>query len=399
MKVLHRASFVVPVASPLLEVGAVLTENGRILEVGLYKNLRGKGKLVDHGRSILTPALINCHAHLELSHLAELGKRKHQGEMPDWIASLLAMREANANDEQLHTLARDALHVLEKSGVALVADIGNSIESRNYGENAEVEVLFFLELLGLSSSSVPKNIERLAELDVPCTAHALYSTAGSLVKKIKHKARERNTLFPIHVAESRAELQFLADATGPFRSFIEERAGWDSSFQPPGCGAVEYLDRLGVLDEKTLCVHCVHVSDEEIELIGRRKAHICLCPGSNRLLGVGRAPVAKMVSAGIIPCLGTDSLASNPVLNLWQEMKILREENPLLDPFLVFAMATSAGASALHAGHLGELAPGKSASFLRVTAGDNMTAETVYDFLTDSGAGLSVNWVEERGKA
>lgn len=391
MKELHRAPLVVPVATPVLENGAVLTENGRIVVVGAYADLRGEGVLVDHEGAVLTPPLINGHVHLELSHLAGLGKSgSWQGDITSWIRKLLAARE-NAQDDLFK--ARQVLDEFYNEGVALVADTGNLTQSREIGRDAQTEVIFFLEMLGLSRSSAQNSRERLTELDdFICTGHAPYSTGADLLSALHDRAKKRNEIFSIHVAESEAETQFLRDASGPFRDFVEERGVWDDSFEPPGCGSVTYLDRLALLDEQTFCVHCVHVSDDEIRLLAQRRAKVCLCPASNRFIGVGKAPVEKMVEAGLLPALGTDSLASNSKLSMWNEIKVLRQDHPSLDPALVFAMATLGGAQALGSGDFGQLVPGSSAQFLAVTT-ENVDSKNVYDFLTTGCEAKSVSWV------
>ena len=121
------------------------------------------------------------------------------------------------------------------------------------------------------------------------------------------------------------------------------------------------------MDERTLCIHAVHVSEEEIDLLAAACAKVCLCPTSNRFLRVGRAPVRGYLERGILPALGTDSRASNPELSLWREMRVLAEENPELDPARIFAMATLGGAQALGLeADYGALAPGRKADILVV---------------------------------
>ncbi|MCK9296203.1 MAG: amidohydrolase family protein [Desulfobulbaceae bacterium] len=393
MLLVHRAPVVLPISAPPISDGAILTDAGFIVEVGSYAQLRGRGQVRDHEGAILLPALINCHAHLELSHLAVLGQRQPlQGDMTGWIGELLAARQHSADDgSSAGRLALDALH---EQGVALVADIGNLPGSAKIGEGHPVAVHFFLEMLGFSQHSAANALARMQESQGDCTSHAPYSNHARLLVAAKQRANSRNRIFPIHVAESRAEIDLLLDGSGPLRSFIEERGFWDGSFVPPGCGAVTYLDRLGIIDDKTLCVHCVHVTDEEIALLAARQARVCLCPGSNRQLGVGRAPVEKMVRSGLVLGLGTDSLASNPQLSIWEEMRLLREDHPQLAPATVLAMATRGGAQCLAAGDSGELAPGRRADIIAAHA-QGITAGKADDFLTNAGKNLRVRWVEE----
>ncbi|MBU0965234.1 MAG: amidohydrolase family protein [Proteobacteria bacterium] len=393
MLLVHRAPVVLPISAPPISDGAVVTEGGAIVEVGSYAQLRGRGLVKDHEGAILLPALINCHAHLELSHLAVLGQRQpREGGMTGWIGELLAARQNSADD--VATAARIALDVLHEQGVARVADIGNLPESAKIGEGHPVQVHFYLEMLGFAQQSAANALARMQESQGECTSHAPYSNHASLLVAAKQRANSRKQIFSIHVAESRAEIDFLLDGSGPLRSFIEERGFWDGSFVPPGCGAVTYLDRLRIVDDKTLCVHCVHVPDDEIALLAARGAKVCLCPGSNRYLGVGTAPVEKMVRAGLMPGLGTDSMASNPQFSIWEEMRLLREDHPQLAPATVLTMATRGGAQCLAVHDSGQLAPAMRADIIAVEA-QGVTAGNADDFLTSAGKTLRVRWVEE----
>jgi cytosine/adenosine deaminase-related metal-dependent hydrolase len=184
-------------------------------------------------------------------------------------------------------------------------------------------------------------------------------------------------------------VEFLQSGQGPFRTFLEERGVWDGSFTPPATGPVHYLEGLDLLDHQTLCVHAVHLGDDEIQLLAEKKAKVCLCPGSNRFLGVGRAQPEKMLAAGIRPCLGTDSLASNPQLSLWREMAILAQDHPALPAETIVAMATRYGAEALGQSRQGHLQKGSCRPFLAVAYGGN----DPFDFLVRDVAPKELSWL------
>ncbi|MCF6289385.1 MAG: amidohydrolase family protein [Desulfobacterales bacterium] len=423
---LHRAPWLVTALAESSEPavvndGAVLVAGRIIRGVGRFADLAREYPLtvvVDHEQAILVPALINCHAHLELSCLAGLGRWPVQpgSSFPDWIRELIDLRRQTAarlGDSLAATVAAAATRALaglRKSGVGLVVDIGNMQAGNEPGQGLPVEVMFLLELLGISREGEQAALQRLAGRDarpatgVPdalgpdlaVTGHSPYATGPKLLQELKARAAVRNGLFSLHVAESIAEEEFLRSGTGPMHDFLIERSGGYGSFTVPGVGAVAYLDRLGLLDRDTLCVHAVQVSDADIDILAARGAGVCLCPGSNRQLAVGKAPVPALLDAGIRPVLGTDSLASNPRLNLWQEMRLLRQDHPGVEPAAIFAMATNNGAAALGlAGQWGRLAPGRTARFLAV-ANDRVTAvDQVCDYLTATGASLQCTWIEE----
>ena len=395
---LYRAPFVVPGNESVIADGAVLTEDGLVTAVGAYAELKEvDAQLTEYDGHVIVPALVNCHAHLELSHLAALTDASPApGDLTGWIRGLLAGRAGNSDPETVHDEALIALARLYAGGCRAVADIGNSPESRLLGEGFKTEVLFFLELLGLSGEAEESALASLSGIDgdLRCTAHAPYSTGPKLIRALKERARIGKNLFPIHVAESAQEIKFLRTGSGPFADFLAERGVEVAAFSAPGMGAVRYLDSLGVLDARTLCVHAVHVEDEEISLLAARGAAICLCPGSNRFLGVGVAPVQKMLTHDIPLVLGTDSLASNPRLSLWREMQVLREDHPDLPPEAVFAMATVNGARLLGLeGRLGTIAPGVSSSLPAVRCPAKNRAE-VFDYLTSAGTDIKLEWLE-----
>ena len=405
---LYRADFIVPVAGypdlpPVIEKGELLTEHGRIKGVGAAGTFKDvDAESVDYAGHILVPGLINCHTHLELSHLASLGRDAGPdapGDIASWIRKLLAERVDAGISEETIFAAMQGLALLYRSGCSAVADIGNLPESRDISRDFKVNTQFFLEFMGMSAEHEKEGLELLESMKedstlTMCTAHGPYATSPALIKALKKRALQFDHIFPVHVAESLDEVEFLRTGEGNIRSFLEERKVWDGSFAVPRMGPVKYLDSLEVLDEKTLCVHCVHVGEDEIDLLAARNAKVCLCPGSNRYMGVGKAPLACFLDKGIKPAIGTDSLASNPGFSIWREMKILKEDHPGIDPQLIFQLATRNGAEILGLeSQTGSLAPGCTAGFLAVKS-DIDKAEDVFEFLTDIGTGVELEWAE-----
>jgi cytosine/adenosine deaminase-related metal-dependent hydrolase len=388
----------------LIADGGVCVADGRIIAVGPFVELirdQSSAAVVDFEDTVFIPPLVNAHVHLELSHLAGAGEAvARQGDLPAWIRTLIAQREQCRDSEaEIIRAGQQALDHLYATGTGLLADIGNRSTSIAIGRETGINICFFLELLGMSQAAAQQAMavmDREGARGVHCTVHAPYSCSSTLIRTVKERARQQQRLFPLHVAESAAEIEFLRSGTGGFRDLLIGRGVWDESFVPldDHCGgAIDYLHRLGVLDTRTLCVHAVHVSKEEIALLAAQQVKVCLCPGSNRYLGVGRAPVTEMLAAGILPALGTDSLASNHELNLWQEMKILRTEHPDLQPAAVFAMATRGGAEALGYGESsGRLRPGAPGSFLAVQC-PGLNRSEIFEHLTTIGRRAQPVWV------
>ncbi len=370
---LYRAPWVVPVSSPVLQDGAVVVDDNRIIAVGPYHELARRFPQLPlvSCRGVLLPALVNAHIHLELSILGSVHPDSPNSSMCDWISALLQKRlAANLSKEDIEVAAAKTVIDQYASGVGLMLDIGNQSLQRR--DATPIEIISLLEMLAPSQKAQQAVIASFADLpnDISVTGHSPYSTGPDLLKFIKERCRQQETIFSFHLAENEDEALLLIHGEGCFVNFLKQRGAWDKTYPVQGIdsrGVVGYLEDLNLLDAETLCVHCVHLTDEEIRVVAGAGAHICLCPGSNRFLSVGTAPLGKILAAGVLPALGTDSIASNTVLDLWQEMCILRQEHPNVDSASILAMATLGGAMALHReADYGSLAPNRSASFLHI---------------------------------
>lgn len=377
--VLHRARLVVPISQPAIEDGAVVVVDGVILDVGPFRLLRRRwleAQARDHDETALLPALVNAHAHLDLSGLA--GQVQAKGSMAAWIRSLLAAKE-QLNKDYLDRARAQALDSLRACGTGIVGDINSS---RSFsGAEGTVITRTFMEVFGLKTESLenavgglPLPVQKVltnGQENVSLAAHSPYTTSAPLLRQIKDWGTARAKIISIHVAESEEEILFLRTGQGPLRDLLEERGHEPDKWDPPGCGAVTYLDRLGLLDPLTLCVHVVRVSEKEIQLLKDSGAGVCFCPRSNLFIGHGLPPVNLLLAAQISCALGTDSLASNTDLNLFEEMAVLMEHCSV-PPEVVLAMATLHGARNLGLeSHYGSLEEGKRWLAIRVKGTDS----------------------------
>jgi 5-methylthioadenosine/S-adenosylhomocysteine deaminase len=134
-------------------------------------------------------------------------------------------------------------------------------------------------------------------------------------------------------------------------------------------GIMDYLDSLGVLDEKVIAAHCVALTDRDMSVMKNRKVKVSHNPVSNLKLASGISPVPKMLKKGITVSLGTDSPCSNNTADMFEVMKITAilhkgvNRNPTLTSAeQVFEMATIKGAEALSwSNEIGSIEIGKKA--------------------------------------
>jgi len=384
----------------LFEDGGVLIEKGLIRKVGSYSDLSGHtNDVFDHENCILTPALVNCHSHLELSWMAnnETIQSSSFDNFVDWIRNLLALRVDEPEADVLQDCISQSQNMMLTSGTGFLLDTGNDPRNQNSIKHNNGPTIFLLEFMGLTGKPQDDALSRLSDLhdDTNSTPHAPYSTGPELLKRLKNRSSQQNSIFSIHTAESQEEIEFLKNGSGPFVDFLAERGLDLSTFDTPKSSPVHYLNKLGLLDSQTLCVHCVQLEENDIDLIADHQVKVCLCPGSNRHLGVGKAPVPEMISRSILPALGTDSLASNTTLSIWQEMRYLREDWPEIDPTIIFSMATYGGNQVVgNDCQYGLLAPNKSGRFLAVETPNSLTREDIFTFLTSVGKDVTLKWVE-----
>lgn len=399
---IFRAPWVVPVVTPVLSDGAVVMGQDVIEDVGSFADIsrRYPDVPVTNCPGVLLPALVNAHIHLELSVYGSVALPPG-GSMCDWISSLLKMRQAAGfSEDEIQKAAEKAAQHQYESGVGLMLDIGNAPLAPFF--SAPVEVLSLREMLAPSKDAECATIAAIEDLpqDLAVTGHAPYSTTPGLLSYIKQRCNTQKSIFSLHLAENLDESLLLTKAEGCFARFLKERGGFDSTFPVPGIdsrGVVGYLQKLGILDEQSLCVHCVHMTHDEIQILSESQAHVCLCPGSNRFLSVGIAPLEAFLELKILPALGTDSIASNPSLDLWNEMALLRSNHPGVAAETVLKIATLGGAKALHRENdYGSLAKGRYAKILHVGGTHyegSISGAQLIDRLTSCGKPDSIEWL------
>ena len=187
-------------------------------------------------------------------------------------------------------------------------------------------------------------------------------------------------------------MQFLRDGSGAWRELLGRLGAWNESWESPGCGPVEYLDRLGVLNARLLAVHGTQLDDGELARLAAAGATLVTCPRSNRWTGAGTPPIGRFYSSGVRVAVGTDSLASVEDLNLFRELAEVRRLVPRVPAGRLLESATIAGAAALgFAGEFGTIEPGKRADLIAVRV--PRTIEDVEEYLLSGIEPDAIRWL------
>jgi cytosine/adenosine deaminase-related metal-dependent hydrolase len=371
---LIRAKWIIPVlSSPILD-GAIEVKNKKIIKVGRFKELSKEAvfaKFIDFGETVILPVLVNAHTHLELSGL-RFKVSPASGDFISWVKNVIKLKQ-ELNPIDIRESARLVLYHLWKDGIGIIGDVGNTAITLDLLCNSPFYGYFFQEVISFKGGYSLREIQLKApssNFRITYSAHAPYSVSPLLLQAIKSYNKRRKKLFCIHCAESSEEIRFLKDGEGPLQELLKERGQWDENFVPPGVSPIKYLDSLKLLDEQTLLIHTVHIEEEDLKILKKTKPKICVCLRSNLFIGVGIPKIKDFLNAGLDVCIGTDSLASNDKISVWEEMKTIYTYCPDIPPEEILKMATLNGAKALGFDKMGAISPGYYPNMLVVEIRD-----------------------------
>lgn len=377
---IHSAAWLLNPDTPPIEHGAILIDSGRIVASGTLAELKARyaAPVHEHHDCVILPGFTNAHTHLELTHFPAWREKNGMGYSPrgfvDWIIQLIKVTR-NLQTEDFRSSLVEGLRKCVEAGTTAVGDILSRYELHPSYTALPVRGRLFFEVLGHDRERFAARLDKarsccdsLAGMDIQpgISPHAAYTCGEGNLLAVRDAASAGSVPLAIHIAESSIENDFLFDTSGPFAETFYPFVDWQRYLTPPRrCSATDLFDRHGLLTPATLAIHCVHVTPADARILKERGCSICLCPRSNDRLDVGKAPVGLFRKLGIPLALGTDSLASNDSLSLWDEMRYaLDRYGDDLSPADLLRMATLGGAAALGLQHeIGSLTPGKRADF------------------------------------
>ena len=360
--------------------GAVAVADGRIAAVGPAEELlelSPSGEVLNAGNSIILPGLVNTHSHLAMTLLRGIAD---DIPLKEWLEQHIWPVESKYMDRETVRLGTE-LATAEQllAGVTTTADMyffGDEvaavlIEAGMRGVVAESLIDFATPRCATPDEMFEKQRELIETYsDHPLitpsvAAHSPYSVGAANLVREAELAEEYEVPMQIHLAETTWEVEKL----------LGEK----------GVSPVAYLADLGVLSERTVAAHCVHVSREDIELLAEFEAGVSHNPVSNLKLASGVSPVPALIANGVRVGLGTDGAASNNTLDLLRDMQLaaLLHKGMTGDPTVLPArtmleLATINGARVLGLENTGVLAEGREADLICVAVDGPRTAP-MYD--------------------
>jgi len=312
---------------------------------------------IDGRGGILMPGLVNTHCHMAMTL-----QRSYADDIAlmEWLNDRIWPFEARQTDDDIRIGALLGAAEMLLGGVTSVVDMYWS-ESAVFDavDRAGMRALLCASYLDTRLEAFESDLPALMEkcegssrIRAGLAPHAAYTCSAENLRRGRELCRRCDLPMTTHVAETLDEVRM-----------IRER-----------CGAtpVEYLDRLGLLDERLIAAHCVHLTDGDRRILRERGVHVAHCPTSNMKLSSGIAPIERLRTEGVNCTVATDGPSSNNDLDMWEELRnaSFLQKVSTLDPCAVPAyellrMATAGGAAAIgQAGELGVVREGALADLV-----------------------------------
>jgi 5-methylthioadenosine/S-adenosylhomocysteine deaminase len=332
MTAIYSARWLLPIASPPIENGAVAVEGTKIVAIGEAAGVISRfphASVSDFGFSAILPGLVNAHSHLELTVMRGFLEREESNFFA-WLRKLTIARMAMTADD-LFVSATCGLIEAARAGITCVGDSSSAAtQSMRALREIGLRGIVYQESFGPDPKLAQNNFAKLQDqfgevrehesdlVRAGVSPHAPYTVSAPQLELISRWALDEKLPLMMHAAESKAEEEFMQHARGPFAEGLRTRG---IEWTPSATSTLQHLKRHGVLETKPLLAHCITVDDEDINTIHGAGAGIAHCPKSNAKLRHGRAPFAKFVAARVNVGLGSDSAASNNNCDIFEEAR------------------------------------------------------------------------------
>ncbi len=398
-KTIFAADAVFPVSSGAVRGGAVLVEDGRIVSVGEFSEVRGAepdAEVREYSGCVILPGAVNTHAHLSFR------REDGPGYAPfsEWLGNLIERLEEN--EKRLAENARDGAREAVEAGTTFMAESSPYGGCLPYLAESGMAGTCFAEFFphesgdGTPEGAVEFIMGRVRELneglpprvDARVSVHSPYTVDPESARLAARRTREAGERLAIHLSESPEEYEFIMKGTGGLADIFSSNP-WGGTGKTP----VKYGEEIELLAPQTIAAHlATGVGDKEVEILRRSGVAAAHCPRSNENLGCDVSPVPAMMRAGVRVGMGTDGLWSSQSLNLFEETLVAVNLHGF-DGETGLRLATLEGARAIGIeGETGSIEAGKWADFAVVEVSPSgLDAEReVLEAAAENGAAATV---------
>jgi len=353
--------------------------------------LQDAGDDIQHFHGLLTPGFVNTHCHLELSHMKGLIP-EHTG-LVDFVFKVVSQR--HFPQDEIEQAIKDGEDEILRNGIVAVGDICNNILTLSQKKQERLHYYNFIEVSGWLPAVATSRYEKSKEYftayneltgdyhQSAMVPHAPYSVSNELWQLLQQGFTGKT--ISIHNQETTAEADFFKDGSGDFLRMYQMMQLDNSFFQAPNKSSLQYyFERLSAA-KNALLVHNTFSTKEDVQFaqhhaaMHQQQLFFCLCINANLYIENEVPPVELLREQQCNITLGTDSLASNHGLNIWDEIQTLRKRFPALPLEELLQWATINGAKALQLDHvLGSFEKGKQPGIVFIEANSqNLTPQRV----------------------
>lgn len=364
------AQYIITNSSPLLKRAVITTEDdGTIISIEDTAGELKEKHSVEYYNGIIIPGFVNCHCHLELSHMkgcVALGTG-----LGDFVEQIRSTRDTNK--DKIIKSAYPADKDMYNEGISLCADICNTSETFPLKKESRISYINLLEVFGIDPDKASRRIEELFRLSLNASEmnlsfspvpHSAYSMSITLLRLLKERS-EQNIVTSIHFMETPWEREFIEKHSGPLMVSYKHSGLIPARLETVKNHAEAVLNEITPAGNLIL-VHNTFADRDIIRAIHKRKNLFwCLCPNSNLYIEKAIPPVDLLIEERCEIVIGTDSLASNTKLSIIEELKTLQLNFPSLKVEDLISWATINGARALgEEDRFGVVKPGKKPGLL-----------------------------------
>ncbi len=333
----------------------IVTERGIVEDIFPFSpSMHG----VETFTGILSPGFINCHCHLELSHLK--GQIPQDTGLVEFIFAILTGR--NKQSDNIADAIAKAEQEMLQNGIVAVGDICNTALTLPQKQQQNLYYHNFIEVTGFNPAVAQQRFTQAVQLfqqfkdtvthhNVSMVPHAPYSVSAILWQLLQQFSG--TSLQTIHNQETPAEDEWFTYKTGEFEAFYNKVNIPTNHFTPTGKSSLQSYYQNFNKQQPVILVHDVHTTADDINFVNeldkqqQRNSWICLCPNANQYISNTLPDINMLLQTKMKIVLGTDSLASNHQLNILAEIKTIQQHYPQIPLQQLLQWATINGAEAL----------------------------------------------------
>jgi len=346
----------------IIKNGYIVINREKIKEVG-YGEYNGDCKdykIIDGKNSCVMPGLVNCHTHAAMTLLRGYGEGLP---LMKWLNEKIWPMEAKFREEHISVGTKLAIIEMIRTGTTTFNDMYFfQKEVLEVAQEFNIRAVLGTPIIGDAWKEQLKSAVKLNDfvkeysknedmIKTMIAPHAPYTLSKEALIRVAETAKQQYIGVHIHISETQDEVDII-------------KSKYDLT-------PTEFLLSTGILDNKVIGAHCVHMTDNDIKILRDKKVSVAYNPQSNMKLASGVARIAEMLDNGVNVCLGTDGTSSNNNLNMFEEMetgallqKLWYKDTTKLNGSDMLNIGTVNGAKALGFEKLGRIEEGYKADLV-----------------------------------